>query len=170
MGYQRNHEQAIMRDEFRKFVASLYIQLMPMPKIINTNLIKRTFGDWLKVLVLLLDEAAVVVLVILALRFLEIKIPLPIMIVLALIVGIFVFAIHIAVIPSFHRKQVTGREGMIGLQGTVVEPLTPVGVILVKGELWKAKSVEKNIEVDEDVEIVGIAGLTLRIERLQHKK
>ena len=141
-----------------------------MRKIVNTNLIKRTLGDWLKVLVLLLDEAAVVALVILVLRFFGIQIPLPITIVIALMVGAFVFVIHIAVIPSFHRKQVTGREGMIGLQGRVVEPLTPIGVIIVVGEHWKAKSVEKNIEVDEDVEIVGIDGLTLRVVRLQHKK
>jgi len=140
-----------------------------MRKIVNKNLIKRTFRDWLKVLVLLLDEAAVVALVIIILRFLEIQIPLPIMIVIALITGIFVFIIHIAVIPSFHRKQVTGREGMIGMQGTVVKPLTPVGVIIVKGEHWNAKSVDKHIEAGEDVEIIGIDGLILSVVRLQHK-
>ena len=97
-----------------------------MRKIANTNLIKRTLGDWLKVLVLLLDEAAVVVLLILVLSFLGVKIPLPITIVIALLAGIFVFIIHIAVVRSFHRKPVTGREGMIGLQGSVVDPIKPV--------------------------------------------
>jgi len=126
---------------------------------------KRTIGDWLKVLVLLLDEAAVLVIVILVLRFLDVQIPLLIMIVAALIVGALVFMITITVIPSFHRKQVTGREGMIGLQGTVVEPLTPVGAIIVNGERWKAKSDDDNIEVGEDVEIVRMEGLTLRVVR-----
>jgi membrane-bound serine protease (ClpP class) len=69
------------------------------------------------------------------------------------------------VIPSFHRKQVTGREGMIGEQGKVVKPLTPVGFITIKGEYWSAKSVDDSIEVDEDVEIVGLEGLTLRVKR-----
>ena len=128
---------------------------------------KRTIRDWLKVLVLLLDEAAVIVILILVLHFLGVQIPLSIMIVIGLLAGALVFIIHIAVIPSFHRKQVTGREGMIGLQGTVVEPLTPVGAIMVNGERWKAKSVDDNIEVGEDVEIVRVEGLTLRVVRLK---
>jgi len=136
-----------------------------MRKIVNTNQIKRALGDWLKVLVLLLDEAAVVALIILALRFFGIQIPLPITIVIALIAGVFVFMIHIAVIPSFHRKQVTGQEGMIGVQGRVAEPLTPIGLILVKGEYWNAKSVDDDIGVDENVEIVGVEGLTLKVRR-----
>ncbi len=128
---------------------------------------KITFGDWLKVLVLLLDEAAVLVIIFLVLHFLDVQIPLPIMIFVALLIGAFVFIIHIKVIPSFHRKQTTGREGMIGLEGRVVQPLTPVGVIYVKGENWKAKSVGDHIEIDIDVEVAGIEGLTLRVVRLQ---
>ena len=126
---------------------------------------RRTFGDWLKVLVLLLDEAAVVVLVIVVLRFLRIQISLPITIAIAILVGTLVIIIHIAVIPSFHRKQITGREGMIGAQGRVVKPLTPVGAITVKGEYWRAKSVDDNIAADENVEIVGLEGLTLKVKR-----
>ncbi len=127
---------------------------------------KRTLGDWLKVLVLLLDEAAVLVLIFVVLHFLGVQIPLSITIFVVLLIGVFVFIIHIKVIPSFHWKQVTGREGMIGLQGEVVEPLTPTGTIIVKGERWKAKSVD-NVEIGENVEVVGIEGLTLRVVRLQ---
>ena len=127
---------------------------------------KRTFGDWLKVLVLLLDEAAVLVLIFVVLHFLDVQIHLPTTIFLVLAIGVFVFIIHIKVISSFHRKQVTGREGMIGLQGEVVEPLTPTGTIIVKGERWKAKSVD-NVEIGENVEVVGIEGLTLRVVQFQ---
>ncbi len=127
---------------------------------------KRTFGDWLKVLVLLLDEAAVLVVIFVVLHFLGVRIPLLITIFLVLAIGVFVFVIHIKVIPSFHWKQVTGREGMIGLQGEVVEPLTPTGTIIVKGERWKAKSVD-NVEIGENVEVVGIEGLTLRVVQFQ---
>jgi len=136
-----------------------------MCKKVDTQFIRRTIKDWSKVLVLLLDEAAVVALVILVLRFFSIHIPLPITIIMALLIGIFVFVIHIAVIPSFHRKQVAGREGMIGAQGRVVEPLTPFGTIIVKGEYWKAKSLDENIELDEDAEIIGLDGLTLKVKR-----
>ena len=136
-----------------------------MRRRINTELIRRTITDWGKVLVLLLDEAAVLVVVILVLKFLGIRIPLPITIPVVIIGGIFVFIIHIVVIPSFRKEKVTGREGMIGVQGRVVEPLTPIGVIFVKGEYWNAKSVDDNIEVDENVEIVGLDGLTLKVQR-----
>ena len=75
------------------------------------------------------------------------------------------FIRHVAVIPSFHRKQVTGREGMIGEECKVVKPLTPVGLITIKGEYWSAKSADDSIEADENVEIVGLEGLTLMVKR-----
>jgi membrane-bound ClpP family serine protease len=136
-----------------------------MNKKINAKLILQTITDWGKVLILLLDEAAVILVILLILHFLGIQIPLPIMIGGGIIVGIFVFIIHIAVIPSFRRKRVTGREGMIGTQGRVVEPLTPVGIVMVKGEYWRAESVEDNIGVDENVEIVRLEGLVLKVKR-----
>jgi len=138
-----------------------------MSKKINIKSIKRNAADWLKVAFLLLDEAGALVLIMLVLWFLEIQIPLAVMIFLTLMVGTFVFIIHVAVIPSFHKKQVTGREGMIGLQGRVVEPLTPVGSINVKGEHWRAMSVDEHIDKDSNVEVVGIDGLTLKV---QHKE
>lgn len=136
-----------------------------MGKKIDIKLTRRTAKDWLKVLVLLLDEVVVIFLVILALRFFEIKLPLIVTVTIALIAGILIFIVHKAVIPSFHQKQVTGREGMLGLQGTVVESLTPIGTVAVEGECWRAKSAEGNIEVEEEVEIIGIDGLTLRVQR-----
>jgi len=141
-----------------------------MNKKIDTKLMLRTITDWGKVLILLLDEAAVIIVILVILHFLEIQIPLPIMIGGGIIVGIFVLIIHIAVISSFHRKQVTGREGMIGEQGIVVEPLTPFGIIIVRGEYWKAKSLNDNIEFDENVEIVGNEGLTLKVKREGHQQ
>ena len=138
---------------------------MKKVKQIDIKSISRTTADWGKILILLLDEAAVIVAILLILHFLGIQIPVPIMIGGGIIVVTFVFIIHIAVIPSFHRKQVTGREGMIGEQGRVVEPLNPVGAIIVKGEYWSAKSVDDRIEADENVEIVGLDGLTLKVKR-----
>ena len=141
------------------------MQSTSMRRKVSTKLIKRTVADWGKVLVLLLDEAAVLLLVILALRFFKIKIPLPTTIVLALLLGTLIFIVHKAVMPSFHWRPVTGSEGMIGAQGRVVKPLTPVGTITVNDEYWRAKSVDKNnIEVDENVEIVGLDGLMLKVK------
>jgi membrane-bound ClpP family serine protease len=130
---------------------------------------KRSIADWGKVLLLLLDEAVVLLVLVLALRFFGIYVPLPVTIIMVLVVGSFVFIIHKSVIDSFHRRQVTGREGMIGLEGRVVEPLTPVGAIVVHGENWRAQAVDGNIQVDENVVIVELDGLTLKVKRKEQQ-
>ena len=125
---------------------------------------KRTIKDWLIVLVLLLDEVAALVLVLLVLSFFNIRIPLWVTVVIALLLGGFAFMVHKVIIPSFHKKPVTGSEGMIGLEGTVIESLTPFGVIRIEGEYWKAKSVDENIAVGEEVEILRLNRLTLEVK------
>ena len=57
---------------------------------------------------------------------------------------------------------------MIGEQGRVAEPLTPFGTIIVRGEYWNAESLNDNIESDENVEIIGNEGLTLKVKREGH--
>ncbi len=125
---------------------------------------KRTIKDWLIILVLLLDEAAVVAVVFLVFWALGIKMPLPIIIVMGLLLGALVFITHKAVIPALRKKRITGSEGMIGLEATVIEPLAPVGVVRVGGEYWKAKSAGENVAVGEEVEILELKGLTLMVK------
>ena len=125
---------------------------------------KGTIKDWLKVIVLLLDEVAVIALVVVVLWVLKVKVPLPVAITVALLLGVVIFIVHKAVIPTFHKKHVTGAEGLVGCEGEVVEPLTPVGVIRVEGEYWKARSVGENIATGVDVEILAINRLTLEVK------
>ena len=129
---------------------------------------KRSIKDWLIILVLLLDEVAALLLLLLVLWIFDIQIPLPIIIVIALLLGGFAFIIQKAVIPVLHKKRITGSEGMIGLTGEVIEPLTPVGMIRVGDEYWKAKTVNENIAVGKEVEILGLDGLRL-IVRLKEQ-
>ena len=129
---------------------------------------KRSIKDWLVILVLLLDEVAALLLLLLVLWIFDIQIPLPIMIVFALLFGGFAFIIQRAVIPALHKKRITGSEGMIGLTGEVIKPLTPVGMVRVGDEYWKARSVGEKIEAGEEVEILGLKGLTLTV-RLKDK-
>jgi membrane-bound ClpP family serine protease len=102
--------------------------------------------------------------VLLVLSFFNIRIPLWVTVVIALLLGVFAFIVHKVVIPSFHKKRVTGSEGMIGLEGTVIKPLTPFGLIRIEGEYWKAKSIDKNIAVGEEVEILRLNRLTLEVK------
>ena len=101
-----------------------------------------TLKAWLIVLASLLDDAAVLALIFLGMWFFHVKITWPVIVVVALAIGVFILIMHRAVIPSLRRRKVIGAEGMIGLAGKVVRPLSPDGVIKVGGEYWQAKSIE----------------------------
>ena len=126
---------------------------------------KRTFRDWLIFFGLLADEAAAVGLVLLVLWAFDISIPIWTAVFLALALGGIAFVFHRSVIPSFHRKRVTGAEAMVGLSGEVIEPLQLVGVVRVKGEYWKAESENGNVPAGKTVEVSSVKGLVLRVRR-----
>ena len=125
---------------------------------------KRIIKDQLTVLVLMLDEVAALVLLLLILSFFNVSIPLWLTAVSALLIGGLAFAVHRVIIPSFHKKPATGSEGMLGLEGTVIESLTPFGLIKIEGECWKAKSIDQNVAVGEEVKILELKGLTLEVK------
>lgn len=120
---------------------------------------------FLIVLAALLDDIAAIVLVIVVLRLLNVEVPLWGLIFTGLVLGTFIFIVHRAVIPSLRRRKVTGAEGMLGLTGEVTKALKPKGIIRVKSEYWRAKSLEGEINIGEDVEIVGIKGLDVEVKR-----
>lgn len=124
-----------------------------------------TLKAWLIVLASLIDDAAVLALIFLGLWFFHVKITWAIILAVALVVIAFFIIMHKAVVPSLRRKKVTGAEGMVGLKGEVTQPLKPKGVVKIKGEYWKARSVEGEIGVGEDVEVLAINGLDLEVRR-----
>ena len=120
---------------------------------------------WLIVLIALLDDVAILVLVYVLLRLFGVEIPLPVAIAGGLLLGIAVFLIHRAVVPSLRRRKVTGAEGMIGQAGLVTHFLHPRGTVKISDEYWEATSQEGDIEVGDEVEVVGITGLVLEVRR-----
>jgi len=133
-------------------------------KRVNKKPTKATVTSWLKVIVFLLDDVVALLIIILILHLLKIQIPLPIIITAAILLGILLFIINRAIIPDFRRKPVTGQEGMVGLQGSVIKTLSPIGTVIIEGEHWKAKSVDgKVIRTDESVQVVGVDRLTLLV-------
>ena len=120
---------------------------------------------WLIVLVVLLDDIAVLAVVVLALWLFDVKMPLPVIIATGVILGIIVFLVHRAVVPSLRRRKVTGAAGMVGLTAKATEPLKPAGTIKINGEYWKARATESDINAGDDVEVVGIKGLNLEVRK-----
>jgi len=120
---------------------------------------------WLTVLFSLLDEAILLVLVVLGLWYFHVKVSWPLVLVIGLLVVVFAFIMHKAIIPSLLRKKLAGNEGMIGMVGRVTESLDPSGTVWIKGEYWKARSAAGVIDVDEEVEVMGVVGLTLDVRK-----
>lgn len=120
---------------------------------------------WLIVLASLLDDAAVLVLIFLGLWFFHVKITWAIILVVGLVIVAFFLIMHRAVVPSLRQRRVTGADGMVGLTGEVTQPLRPKGVVRIKGEYWRARSVEGEIGAGEEVEVLGIKGLDLEVRR-----
>ena len=75
----------------------------------------------------------------------------------------FVFAVGAAV-RARRLPPRTGRTPIIGTEGVVTTALDPKGVVQVSSERWTAKSVSGLVPAGTRVRVVGVEGLTLRVE------
>jgi len=125
----------------------------------------RNFREWLIIILSLADDVAVALLVLLVIWLAGIAITLPVIVGIILFFIVMALIMHRLIIPVLRKKPVTGAEGMIGITGTAVSPLTPEGLIRIKGEYWQAISIEGDIEPGKRVIIVALAGLTLKVKR-----
>jgi membrane-bound serine protease (ClpP class) len=73
------------------------------------------------------------------------------------------------VIKAKMRKAVTGTQGMIGERGVVQSDLSPLGTVLVHGELWEAHAAAA-IPKGSRVRVRDIEGLTLEVEPEQDSR
>lgn len=58
--------------------------------------------------------------------------------------------------------RVNGPEGMLGRRATVLQALSPRGLVRLDGETWNAEATG-DIPVGAEVEVTGVEGLTLRV-------
>jgi membrane-bound serine protease (ClpP class) len=58
----------------------------------------------------------------------------------------------------------TGSEGMIGETGEAISELNPFGSVRVRGEIWKAKSLNTAIQPGEKIKVTAVQNLTLQVE------
>lgn len=121
--------------------------------------------DWLIVLLSLADDVAAALLVLLVLWLFKVPITPPVIVALVIFIVAFALIMHRAIIPAIRRRKVSGAEGMLGLEGEVVEALSPQGSVKVKDEYWRAQSVEGEVPAGERVEVLGVEGLLLKVKR-----
>ena len=112
-----------------------------------------------------LEEAAIAVAVLWLLPKADVRLPLFVLILIMLAwAGFAVFSFQMGT-RALKRKPEGGLSDILGSRGEVVRRIDPEGMIRIKGELWKAKSEGKNIEVGAEVTVVGQKGLKLIVER-----
>ena len=82
-----------------------------------------------------------------------------------LVTALFVFVISKGLLIQ-RKRPATGLEGMIGAVGEVREDLAPEGLVFVKGELWKAVSLDgQEVHRGEKVLIEGVDRGKLLVRR-----
>jgi len=79
-----------------------------------------------------------------------------------------VFLIRLAV-RARRRKARMGADALIGSRGTAIEPLAPVGHILVEGEIWQAVASEP-LPAGAPLTVVGHDHMLLRVEPLNTRQ
>jgi membrane-bound serine protease (ClpP class) len=79
----------------------------------------------------------------------------------------FLFVIGLGV-KAQRNKVVTGKEGMAGAIGEVIDMLTPTGTIKVYGEIWNAESVSGSIGKGEKVRVVEMKNMKVFVEQIHH--
>jgi membrane-bound serine protease (ClpP class) len=75
----------------------------------------------------------------------------------------FVFAATKGV-KAHRQKPVTGREGLVGEEGSAVTDIMPEGKVFVRGEYWDAESCER-ISKGEKVVVTAMEGLRVKVRK-----
>jgi membrane-bound serine protease (ClpP class) len=67
--------------------------------------------------------------------------------------------------PIRHRGKLTGPEAIIGKIGTAVTDLKPDGEVRVGGIVWRAKSIQGDIQKGDSVRVKSLEDLVLKVEK-----
>ena len=95
----------------------------------------------------------------------DIQVPFWVLIAVMTFWAVFAVADFIFVTHILRRQTLVGLPTMEGSKGKVKSPLHPEGQVMIKGELWGAKSIDGDINIGEVVTVVGQDGLQLVVRR-----
>lgn len=95
----------------------------------------------------------------------DIQVPFWVLMAVMIFWAVFAVADFIFVTHILRRQTIVGLPTMAGSRGRVKSPLNPEGQVMIKGELWGAKSIEGDINIGEVVTVVGQDGLRLVVRR-----
>ncbi len=84
------------------------------------------------------------------------------------VIALFFLLVIAKGIKAQKRENVTGPSALIGRTGEVTETLSPMGIVLVNGELWNSESISGTVAVGEKVRITEVRKLKLYVESITH--
>ena len=113
----------------------------------------------------ILEEVAIVVIVRWGLPKLEIQIPLWGMIIIMVVWAAYSITTYRLGTRALMGKQVAGLPNMIDTKGEVVSPLTPEGLVRIRGELWVAQSDGGEMKPGRKVTVVSQERLKLVVRQ-----
>jgi membrane-bound serine protease (ClpP class) len=91
------------------------------------------------------------------------RISVPLVVATSLAIGAFFAFIVAKGLRAQRARPATGAELLIGRLGVVRTPLDPQGTVWVAGELWTAGAEDGPLAEGEQVEVVAVEGLRLRV-------
>jgi membrane-bound serine protease (ClpP class) len=80
----------------------------------------------------------------------------------AIIAGFFLLVVR-ALLRSQRAPVTTGVQGLIGRSGVALSDVDPIGSVRVHGEIWRAEAADDAVRKGEDVQVVAVDGITLRV-------
>jgi len=84
-------------------------------------------------------------------------------------VALIVAGIFAAGVRAQFKRVKTGREALIGATGTAITDLNPKGTARVNSEFWEAATQDIMIKAGQQVEVVGMEGMTLVVKPAKQK-
>ena len=103
----------------------------------------------------ILEEVAIAVIVLWALPKADIQLPLWGLITIMVAWAAYAILTFRLGTLALKREQIVGLPNMIGTRGEVISPLTPEGLVRIKGELWVAKAENGEMKSGNEVTVVG---------------
>lgn len=97
------------------------------------------------------------------------RLSLSVIIIAAIVTLVFFIVIIGFVIRTHLKKPVTGQEGLVGMEGVARTDIMKEGMVMVRSELWQAESGREKIKKGEKIRVVGIRGMTLKVEKIKQK-
>ena len=116
----------------------------------------------------MLEESILVAVVLWLLPRFNVNLPLWVLGILVVALAVYSYVMYRVGRLTFLMRPKVAAEAIIGNEGKVTKRLAPEGYVKVQGVLWKATCGESELEVGDEVVVVGIEGLRL-IVRLKEK-